>query len=193
MAVAAAATVGGALFGAAPADAQLNIGLHVLGGHVGVGVSVPAYYYGPGYYPPGPCDAYDHYYQGDCGYAVYDGPIMLEGVAVGGPHYYRWLNGRPWFWYRGGWHNWDGWTRVNFGWDHGEGWGWHGGHWDRGWGNDHWRHERAAFRGDRRDDDFRRDHDDRRDDRADFRGDDRRDGDFHRDHGDHGNHGGHDR
>ena len=143
MTIAAAAMAGTAMMGSAPANAQVDIGIHVPGVHVGVGVGAPAFYYGPGYYPPGPCDGYNYYYQGDCGYAVYDGPIVVGGVSIGGPHYYRWLNGEPLFWYRGGWHNWRGWDRVNFGWDHGEGWGWRGGHWDRGWGNAGWHGDRG--------------------------------------------------
>jgi len=140
MAVAAAGMAAGVmLMCGAPANAQVHFGVTVPGVDVGVAVGGPAHVYGPGYYPPGPCDAYDSYYEGDCGYAVYNGPVVLEGVAVGGPHYYRWYGGQPWFWHRGGWHVWNGWTRANFGWDRGEGWGWHGGHWDRGWGNDHWR------------------------------------------------------
>lgn len=184
MTIAAAATVGGALWGAAPANAQVDIGVgvHLPGVHVGVGVGAPAYYYGPGYYPPGPCDGYSYYYEGDCGYAVYNGPIELEGVAIGGPHYYRWFNGRPMFWYRGGWHDWNGWTRVNFGWEHSEGWGWHGGRWDRGWGNDYWHggdrgREVRDFHGDHGDRDVRDWHDD-------YRGRDGRD--YKDDHGNRG-------
>ena len=139
MTFAAAAVAGGILANVVPANAQVDIGIHVPGVHVGVGVGGPGYFYGPGFYPPGPCDSYNYYYEGDCGYSVYSGPVVLEGVAVGGPHYYRWYDGQPVFWYRGSWHNWNGWTRVNFGWNHGEGWGWHSGHWDRGWGNGHWR------------------------------------------------------
>jgi hypothetical protein len=138
MTIAVAAMAVAAAMGSLPANAQVHIGIGVPGVHVGVGVGAPAFYYGPGYYPPGPCDGYNYYYQGDCGYAVYDGPIAVGGVSIGGPHYYRWFNGQPLFWYRGGWHNWRGWTRVNFGWDHGDGWGWRGGHWDRGWGNANW-------------------------------------------------------
>ena len=151
----------------------------------------PAFYYGPGFYPPGPCDAYGSYYDGDCGYAVYNGPIVLGGINVGGPHYYRWYNGAPLFWYRGGWHNWNGWNRANFGWDRGEGFGWRGGHWDRGWGNAHWHGAPADFRGGR---DF---HDDRGQHGDDFRGRDERGGNFrgggehHDDHGDRGGHGDH--
>ena len=84
----------------APANAQVHIGVGIGGPdvHVGVGVGGPApYYYGPGYYPPGPCDAYNYYYDGDCGYSVYNGPIVLGGINVGGPHYYRWYNGVPLF------------------------------------------------------------------------------------------------
>jgi len=146
MIVASAVMAGGAALVSAPANAQVHVGIGLPGVHIGVGapgvrvgVGAPAYYYGPGYYPPGPCDAYTSYYEGDCGYAVYNGPIVLDGVSVGGPHYYRWINGQPLFWYRGDWHPWRGWTRVNFGWDHGEGWGWHGGQWDRGWGASHGR------------------------------------------------------
>jgi hypothetical protein len=171
--IATVAIAGAALMGSAPASAQVHIGIGVPGVHVGVGVGAPAIYYGPGFYPPGPCDAYNYYYQGDCGYSVYDGPIAFGGVSIGGPHYYRWYNGQPLFWYRGGWHSWHGWTRVNFGWDHGEGWGWRGGHWDRGWGNANWHGgDRGPgpgpreYRGgpgygdhhDRRDDDRREDH-----------------------------------
>jgi hypothetical protein len=157
--IAATAMAGTAALVSQPANAQVHLGIGLPGVHVGVGVGVPAYYYGPGYYPPGPCDAYNSYYNGDCGYAVYNGPIMVDGVPIGGPHYYRWFGDRPLFWYRGGWHPWAGWTGVNFGWDHGEGWGWHGGRWDRDWGRAHYR---PADRGGR---DFRdgRDHRDDRD------------------------------
>src|SRR5215472_1181929 len=103
VAVATASFVAGGLMAGAPANAQVGIG---------VGIGVPAFYYGAGYYPPGPCDAYNSYYAGDCGYAVYNGPIVLDGISVGGPHYYRWYDGMPYFWYRGGWHNWDGWRRT---------------------------------------------------------------------------------
>ena len=127
--MAAAAIGGAALLGSAPANAGVS---------VGVNVGVPGYYYGPGYYPPGPCDAYNSYYDGDCGYSVYNGPIYLDGAYVNGPHYYRWYNGAPTFWYRGGWHNWNGWRGANFGWNHGAGWGWRGGAWNRAWGRDGW-------------------------------------------------------
>ena len=143
-AVAAVVLAGTGLLMAAPADAQVGVRIAVPGIHVRVGA--PAYYYGPGYYPPGPCDAYDTYYDGDCGYAVYNGPIYLGGVYVGGTHYYRWYGGHPYFWYRGGWHNWGGWNRVNFNWNRGAGWGWHDGHWDRGWGAAHW-HGGAGWHG----------------------------------------------
>src|SRR6201996_5793177 len=117
LALAAGAAIVGGLIATAPANAQVQLGVRLPGVHVGVGVGVPApaYYYGPGYYPPGPCDAYDRYYDGDCGYAVYDGPIYLDGAYVNGPHYYRWYNGAPTFWYRGGWHTWDGWRGAHFG------------------------------------------------------------------------------
>jgi hypothetical protein len=131
-AVAGAAMAGAALLISAPADAGVHIGIGVPA--VGVRVGGPAYYYGPGYYPPGPCDAYNSYYNGDCGYSVYNGPIYLDGAYVSGPHYYRWYNGAPTFWYRGGWHNWNGWRGAHFGWDHREGWGWRDGRWNRGWG-----------------------------------------------------------
>jgi hypothetical protein len=133
-AVAGVVLAGAAMFASAPAQAGVHIGIGLPGVRVGVGG--PAYYYGPGYYPPGPCDAYTSYYEGDCGYSSYDGPIYLDGAYVTGPHYYRWYNGAPLFWYRGGWHNWDGWRGARFGWNHGEGWGWRGGRWDRGWGRD---------------------------------------------------------
>jgi hypothetical protein len=114
------------------------VGIHIGGPGFHIGVGVPAHYYGRGYYPPGPCDGYNYYYEGDCGYDVYNGQIYIDGMYVGGPHYYRWYGDRPYFWYRGGWHNWDGWHGAHFGWHHNEGWGWHGGHWDRGWGAAHW-------------------------------------------------------
>ncbi|MGD0190645.1 MAG: hypothetical protein ABSD74_07875 [Rhizomicrobium sp.] len=119
------------------ASAQVGVSVGLPGVHVGVGV--PAYYYGEGYYPPGPCDAYNTYTDGDCGYPVYTGDIDFDGTVVSGPHYYRWADGHPYFWYRGGWHNWDGWNRVGFNWDHREGWGWHNGHFDRDWGRGHYR------------------------------------------------------
>ena len=127
---------------AADAAGQISIGIGVPGVGIHIGppvhrVVAPAYYYGPGYYPPGPCDAYGYYYSGDCGYAVYDGRIFVNGAWVYGPHYYRWYNGAPLFWYRGGWYLWPDWVGVSFGWNRFEGWGWHGGRWDRGWGNAH--------------------------------------------------------
>ena len=114
--VATAAIAGAAVLVSEPASAQVHIGIGIPGVHIGVGV--PAYYYGPGYYPPGPCDAYTSYYEGDCGYAVYNGPIVFGGVSVGGPHYYRWFNSRPLFWYRGGWHQWDRWHDTHWNWEH---------------------------------------------------------------------------
>ena len=185
MKIAAPALMAAGLMASAPANAQVHIGVGIGGPnvHVGVGIGgpVPAYYYGPGYYPPGPCDAYDHYYDGDCGYSVYNGPIVLGGISVGGPHYYRWYNGAPYFWYRGGWQTWNGWNRTNFAWNRGEGFGWRGGHWDRGWGNAHWHGAPAAVREERRD--FRQDRRDFREDRRDFRDE------HHDDHGDRGDHG----
>src|ERR1700679_2179502 len=114
--VTAAVLAGAALLGMAPAEAGVHIGIGIGIPGVAVGVRGPAYYYGPGYYPPGPCDGYNYYYAGDCGYAVYNGAVLVDGVWVNGPHYYRWWGGQPWFWYRGGWSTWDGWTSVNFGW-----------------------------------------------------------------------------
>ncbi|HEY2033065.1 MAG TPA: hypothetical protein VGH02_05215 [Rhizomicrobium sp.] len=144
--IAAAAIAVAALGISAPAEA---------GVHIGLSVGVPGYYYGPGYYPPGPCDAYNSYYNGDCGYSVYDGPIYLDGAYVTGPHYYRWYGGEPMFWYRGGWHHWNGWRNVhNYRWNYNEGWGWHGGRWDRDYGRAHWHamnQDRREYRNDRRD------------------------------------------
>src|ERR1700758_2223937 len=82
--------IGAGLMMSAPANAQVHVGIGLPGVHVGVGVGgpAPAYYYGPGYYPPGPCDAYNYYYGGDCGYSVYTGPVFIDGIAVNGPHYY---------------------------------------------------------------------------------------------------------
>ena len=152
------ATLGvGALVASAPADAGVSVGIHI-------GVPAPAYYYGPGFYPPGPCDAYNYYYTGDCGYAMYDGPIYLDGAYVTGPHYYRWYNGAPMFWYRGGWHSWNGWRGVNYGWNRYEGYGWHGGRWDRGWGRTHWANDRARYSHE-----IRRDNREIREDRRDIR------------------------
>ena len=95
----------------APANAQVHIGVGI-GGQCACrrpsGCS--RFLLRAGFYPPGPCDAYNNYYEGDCGYAVYNGPIVLGGMSVGGPHYYRWYNGVPLFWYRGGWQAWNGWT-----------------------------------------------------------------------------------
>ncbi|HEX4534554.1 MAG TPA: hypothetical protein VH000_10015, partial [Rhizomicrobium sp.] len=126
MAIAAAMIAGASMAVTAPAEARVAV-------RIGVGVPSPAYYYGPGYYPPGPCDAYTNYYDGDCGYSVYNGPVAFDGVTVGGPHYYRWYGGQPYFWYRGGWRNWNGWRGVRgYGWNHGEGYGWRGGRWNRG-------------------------------------------------------------
>jgi hypothetical protein len=104
-----------------PAAAGVSVG-------IGIGVPGPGYY-GPGYYPPGPCAGYNYYYNGDCGYAVYPGPVWLNGAWAYGPHYYRWWGGRPWFWGAGGWHYWGGWGGAHFAWNHGGRWGggWHGG------------------------------------------------------------------
>ena len=109
---------GGAAF-ATSANAQgVGVGVHVGGVGVGVGVGAPAYYYNEGYYPPGTCAGYNYYYDGDCGYPVYTGDVVIDGTVVSGPHYYRWNNDHPDFWYRGGWHNWDDWHRTNYRWDH---------------------------------------------------------------------------
>ena len=91
----------------APADARVAVG-------IGIGIPAPGYYYGPGYYPPGPCYGYDYYYSGYCGYPTYGGAVFIGGRWVYGPHYYRWWGGRPWFWHRGGWHNWGGWRGAHF-------------------------------------------------------------------------------
>ena len=107
-----AAMVGGAAGFAMPASAAgVSVG-------IGVATPAPAYYYGPGYYPPGPCSAYNYYYNGDCGYPVYSGDVVFGGTVVSGPHYYRWENNRPVFWYRGGWHNWEGWRERQWRWEH---------------------------------------------------------------------------
>jgi len=98
-----------------PAGAQVSVG-------IGVGAPAPSYYYGTGYYPPGPCDSYNYYYAGDCGYPVYSGDVMFDGAVVSGPHYYRWDNDHPSFWYRGSWHSWDNWHNSNYHWEHR---GWH--------------------------------------------------------------------
>src|ERR1700761_2286673 len=116
--VAGAALTGAALVASAPADAGVHIGIGIGVPAVGVRVGGPAYYYGPGYYPPGPCAGYNYYYAGDCGYSVYGGPIFLNGAWVTGPHYYRWWGGRPWFWNHGGWHYWGGWSGAHFAWNH---------------------------------------------------------------------------
>jgi hypothetical protein len=121
-AAAVAVVIGGAVGFAMPSDAQVGVGVRVGGVHLGVHTPAPAYYYGPGYYPPGPCGSYNYYYNGDCGYPVYTGDVAFGGVTVGGPHYYRWNNNRPEFWYRGGWHNdWNGWRGRNYRWEH-RGW-----------------------------------------------------------------------
>jgi len=57
-------------------------GTALAGVTVGVNVGVPSFYYGAGYYPPGPCDAYSYYYEGDCGYPVYSGRVFVNGVWV---------------------------------------------------------------------------------------------------------------
>ena len=85
MAALTATLMGGAMAVSAPASAQVHIGIGVPGVHVGVGVGAPAFYYGQGFYPPGPCDGYNSYYEGDCGYSVYNGPVILGGISVGGP------------------------------------------------------------------------------------------------------------
>ncbi len=60
-------------------------------------------YYGPGYYPPGPCAYYNYYYSGYCGYPMYNDPVWIGGVWYNGPHY-RWWGGQPYVWAHGGWH-----------------------------------------------------------------------------------------
>jgi hypothetical protein len=74
----------------APAAAGVSVG-------IGIGIPGPApqVVYGPGYYPPGPCAAYNSYYEGDCGYPVYSDPIFIDGAWYYGPHYYSWWGGRP--------------------------------------------------------------------------------------------------
>jgi hypothetical protein len=80
------------------------------GVHIGIGIGIPGPapvyegYYGPGYYPPGPCAGYNYYYSGYCGYPVYSDPVFIGGVWYNGPHYYRWWGGRPYVWAHGGWH-----------------------------------------------------------------------------------------
>lgn len=123
---------------ATAAQAQVSAGVHIGGVGIGVGVGpAPAYYYNQGYYPPGPCDAYTTYEQADCGYPVYTGDIDFDGTVVRGPHYYRWYDNQPHFWYRGGWHDWNGWHNTSYNWEHHEGYGWHNGRWDRDYGRSH--------------------------------------------------------
>ena len=80
------------------------------GVHVGIGIGIPGPgpvyegYYGPGYYPPGPCAYYNYYYSGYCGYPMYSDPVWIGGVWYNGPHYYRWWGGQPYVWAHGGWH-----------------------------------------------------------------------------------------
>jgi hypothetical protein len=137
LAVGALATIGIAagttLATTAPADARVA---------VGIGIGVPGYYYGPGYYPPGPCSAYNYYYSGYCGYPVYGGAVFVGGRWAYGPHYYRWWGGRPWFWHRGGWHYWGGWRGAHFAWNR-------GGHWGGRWAGGHatWRGHVGSFHG----------------------------------------------
>jgi len=114
-AAAAAAVIAASGFASSAGAAGVAVG-------IGVGVPAPTYYYGPGYYPPGPCVAYDYYYEGDCGYPVYNGDVAFDGVTVSGPHYYRWDGDHPSFWYRGGWHQWNGWQGSHWNWEHR---GWH--------------------------------------------------------------------
>ena len=123
VALASALIAGASIAVTPPADARVV---------VGIGVGVPGYYYGRGYYPPGPCYYYGYYYPGYCGYPTYTGRVFINGVWVYGPHYYRWWNGRPYFWHRGGWHYWNGWRGVRHPWNRRA--GMHirgGGHWHR--------------------------------------------------------------
>src|SRR5437762_11753605 len=118
---AAGIAAGATLATTAPAEARVAVG-------IGIGVGAPGYYYGPGYYPPGPCYAYDYYYSGYCGYPTYSGAIFIGGRWVYGPHFYRWWGGRPWFWNHGHWGSWAGWRGAHFNWAHrGFRGGFHGG------------------------------------------------------------------
>jgi len=90
-----------------PASAGVHIGIGIgIPGPYGPPPPAPVYegYYGPGYYPPGPCAGYNYYYSGYCGYPVYADPVWIGGVWYRGPHYYRWYGGRPYVWAHGGWH-----------------------------------------------------------------------------------------
>ena len=104
---------GAALAASTPANAGVSVG-------IGIGIPAPGYYryegyYGPGYYPPGPCARYSYYYTGNCGYPAWTGPVYVGGVWYNGPHYYRYWGGRPWVWWHGGWRGyyggWAGWRR----------------------------------------------------------------------------------
>jgi hypothetical protein len=129
-----AALLGGAIGTAAPADAQVRIG---------IGIGVPGVWYGP----PGPCSAYRHYYGApwaNCGYDYYGEPVYIGGYWYHGPFYSRWWNGYRQFWWHGGWHvnEWRGpagaWQGGGVRWgDHDY---WRGGGWrNPGWGG-HWHH-----------------------------------------------------
>lgn len=103
LAIAGAATV--AMSAPASAGVHIGIGIGIPGPGYGPGPA-PVYegYYGPGYYPPGPCAGYNYYYSGYCGYPVYSDPVWIGGAWYNGPHYYRWWGGRPYVWAHGGWH-----------------------------------------------------------------------------------------
>lgn len=105
-----------------PADARVV---------AGVGIGAPDYYYGPGHYPSCPCYSYGYYYTGYCGYPSYSRAVFIDGQWIYGPHYYRWWGGRLWFWYRGGWHNWNGRRGARWHWNRGGSWHgrWHSGGW----------------------------------------------------------------
>lgn len=134
----AALLIGAAMFASAPAQAD---GVSITIGVPGIGFS----YSSGGYCDDWGCPA-DYW-----DYPVYYGPVYYDGRWFRGPVYYRYINGRPWYWVHGGWHrdHWRGpyprWYRRHhyrygpaLGYDYYRGHGFRHRH-DRYWHGDNWR------------------------------------------------------
>ncbi|MGC9953528.1 MAG: hypothetical protein ABSD21_04530 [Rhizomicrobium sp.] len=111
---------GATAFFAAPASAEVNVGISF-----GFG--------GPGYVTfSDPCAYYDYYDEPPpwglppdyCDYPVYFEPVYYDDYWYRGPIYYRWYGGERLFWLNGGWRHdeWRG-ARPEIRWEDRGGWG----------------------------------------------------------------------